>query len=64
SLYKEINYIPDYNYVIVNDDLETAVNKMKSIIMAEKCRVDRIDELVLDTKEEELHEMFMDEKKD
>lgn len=64
SLYKEINYIPDYNYVIVNDDLETAVNKMKSIIVAEKCRVDRIDELVLDTKEEELHEMFMDEKKD
>lgn len=56
SLYKEINEISKYNYVVVNDSLDEAVNKIKSILVSEKCRVDRIDDLVIDTKEEEIHE--------
>lgn len=59
--YQEINQVTQYNYVVVNDDLEEAVNKVESIIKAEKCRVDRIEEVYLDTKEEEIHELLMDE---
>lgn len=62
--YKEINQVSQYNYVVVNDDLEEAVNKVEAIIKAEKCRVDRIEEVYLDTKEEEIHELLMDEKFD
>ena len=59
--YKEINQVTQYNYVVVNDDLDEAVNKVESIIKAEKCRVDRIEEVYLDTKEEEIHELLMED---
>lgn len=59
--YKEINEVTQYNYVVVNDDLEEAVNKVEAIIKAEKCRVDRIEEVYLDTKEEEIHELLMED---
>ena len=54
------NAVTKYNYVVVNDDLEEAINKVEAIIKAEKCRVDRIEEVYLDTKEEEIHELLMD----
>lgn len=44
SAFQEINYISKYNYVIINDVVENAVEKIESIITAEKCRVDRIKE--------------------
>lgn len=59
--YKELNEITKYNYVVVNDILEDAINKVESIIKAEKCRVDRIEEVYLDTKEEEIHELLINE---
>ena len=62
--YKEINEVTKYNYVVVNDDLEDTVNTIESIIKAEKCRVDRIEEVYLDTKEEEIHELLMQEEFD
>ena len=61
TAYKEINEVTKYNYVVVNDELEEAIDKVESIIKAEKCRVDRIEEVYLDTKEEEIHELLMDE---
>lgn len=57
--YKEVNDVSKYNYVVVNDKLEEAVDKVESILRAEKCRVDRIEEVFLDTKEEEIHEILM-----
>ncbi len=42
SAYKEINFISKYNYAVVNDKVEIAVEKLEAIISAEKCRVDRI----------------------
>lgn len=62
TAYKEVNEVTKYNYVVVNDDLEEAIDKVEAIIKAEKCRVDRIEEVFLDTKEEEIHELLMDEK--
>ena len=59
--YKEINEVTKYNYVVVNDNIEDAVDKIEAIIKAEKCRVDRIEEVFLDTKEEEIHELLMQE---
>ena len=60
--YQEINEVTKYNYVVVNDDLKEATQKVEAIIKAEKCRVDRIEEVYLDTKEEEIHEILLDNK--
>ena len=59
--YKEINEVTKYNYVVVNDNLEDAIDKVEAIIKAEKCSVNRIEEVYLDTKEEEIHELLMEE---
>lgn len=46
SAYPEINSISKYNYGVVNDNIDVAVEKIEKIISAEECRVDRIkDEL-------------------
>ena len=60
TAYKEINELPKYNYVIVNDKADEAARKLEAIISAEKCRVDRIEEVFLDTDEERLHEELVD----
>ena len=60
--YQEINDVTKYNYVVVNDDLDKAIDKVEAILKAEKCRVDRIEEVYLDTKEEEIHELLLDNK--
>lgn len=62
--YQEMNEVTKYNYVVVNDKIENAVDKMKSIIKAEKCRVDRIEEMLVANKEELIHEFLMDEEFD
>lgn len=59
--YKEVNDVSKYNYVVVNDKLDEAVDKVEAILRAEKCRVDRIEEVYLDTKEEEIHELLIDD---
>ena len=56
--YQEINEISKYNYVVINDKLDAAVSKVKAIIEAEKCRIDRIEDFDLNTKEELLHELL------
>ena len=61
STYKEINEVTKYNYVVENDEVDTAVDKIESIIKSERCRVDRIEEVYLDTKEEEIHELLMND---
>lgn len=60
TAYKEINEVAKYNYVIVNNDIETALNKMIAIITCEKCRVDRIEDVELGNQEEIIHEILMD----
>lgn len=60
TAYKEINEYKKYNYIVVNDKIECAVDKIKSIITAEKCRVDRIEDIYLNNKEEFIHEGLID----
>jgi guanylate kinase len=60
TAYKEINEVSKYNYVIVSNNVDESVIKMKSIITCEKCRVDRIEELYLGNQEEMIHEILMD----
>ncbi|PRR86442.1 Guanylate kinase [Clostridium luticellarii] len=47
SAYREINYVSKYNYVVINDTVDNAVRNIESIIMAEKCRVDRVKDEIL-----------------
>jgi len=60
SAYKEINFISKYNYAVVNDKVDIAVEKLEAIISAEKCRVDRIKDSILDSKEGIIHEQLYD----
>lgn len=61
--YEEINAVNDYNYVVVNDDVENAVEKINAILISEECRVDRIEKLDVDNVEEEIHETLINESK-
>lgn len=60
TAYNEVNNYKKYNYVVVNDKVEDAVNKVKSIIQSEKCRVDCIEDIYLGNKEELIHEILID----
>lgn len=64
TAYQEINEIPKYNYVVVNDVLETATKKVEAILLSEKCRVDRIEEIAVENQEEIIHEFLMDKEFD
>lgn len=64
TAYKEINEIPKYNYVVVNDEVDTAVKKVEAILMSEKCRVDRIEEIAVENEEEIIHEFLMEKEFD
>ena len=58
--YNEINEINKYNYVVVNDEIENAVKKIEAILISEKCRVDRIEEISVESQEEIIHELLID----
>ena len=62
--YNEINEINNYNYVVVNDDVDNAVNKIDAILISEKLRVDRIEEVSVENEEELIHELLMDKEFD
>lgn len=58
--YQEINEINKYNYVVINDELEDAIRKVEAILLSEKCRVDRIEEINMENEEEIIHEFLME----
>ena len=58
--YQEINEFNKYNYVVVNDILDDAVHKVNSILISEKCRADRIEEMDVHNIEEVMHEELID----
>lgn len=62
TAYKELNEVTKYNYVVINDIVSDAALKVSSILEAEKCRVDRIEETYLHSLGEEIHELLLDDK--
>ena len=60
TAYQEINEITKYNYVVINDDIDKAVKKVNAILLSERCRVDRIEEIYINNMEEEIHELLVD----
>lgn len=62
--YNELNEINKYNYVVVNDEVENAVKKIEAILLSEKCRVDRIEEMAVENQEEIIHEFLIDKEFD
>lgn len=60
TAYQELNEIPKYNYVVINDIVTEAVKKIEAILISEKCRVDRIEEICLENQEEFMHELLME----
>lgn len=60
TAYNEINEINKYNYVVVNDEVDKAALKVNSILISEKCRADRIEEVYVANKEELIHELLID----
>ncbi len=53
SAFDEIGFIKEYNYYIINDEIENAVNVMDSIYIAEKSKVNvNIDDVIDRYKEE------------
>lgn len=45
SAYEELGYLDEYHYLVLNEDVDSAVARIKSIILAEKCRVSRNGDL-------------------
>ena len=43
SAHKEISFVSKYDYAVVNDTVDNACDKIQSIIIAERCRVDRMN---------------------
>lgn len=37
---KDIRFYPDFDYIIINDELEKAVNELEAIILSTRCRLD------------------------
>ena len=60
TAYNEINYYNNYNYVVVNEDLIESVKKVEAILISEKLRVDRIEELSVENQEEFMHELLIE----
>lgn len=43
SAHNEISFVSKYDYAVVNDTVDNACIKIESIIIAERCRVDRMN---------------------
>ena len=46
NAFEEVKYIKKYDYLVINDKVIEAVEKIESIISAEKCSVDRQSKLI------------------
>lgn len=46
--YDEMKNADDYSYIVINDDLEDAAQRVQSIITAEKCRTERLKNKIED----------------
>lgn len=54
SAFTEINYVSEYHYAVVNTTVDEALEKVKAIVLAEKCRVNRVVKNINALKGEEI----------
>ncbi|MCT4606410.1 MAG: guanylate kinase [Marinisporobacter sp.] len=53
SALDEINYVKEYDYFVINDEVKEAVKKIRALIRAENCKVsENIEEIISKFKEE------------
>lgn len=62
TAYHEMNQVTKYNYVVICDEIDSAVKKIESIVISDKLRCDRIEEVYLNNEEEYMHEMLLEDK--
>ena len=43
NAHKELSYLSHYDYLVVNDDLATAVEDVRAILRAEACRIGNVN---------------------
>ena len=43
---RELHEFELYDYIVVNDDLDTALNQIRSIMTAEMCKKDRVSDII------------------
>lgn len=43
---RELTEYALYDYIVVNDDLDTALNQIRSIVTAELCKKDRVSDII------------------
>lgn len=55
SAFEEINYISNYNYGVINTTVEEALDKVRAIVKAEHCKVDRVIANIKELQEEQEH---------
>lgn len=55
SAFDELNYVSKYNYAIINKTVAESYEKLRSIVVAEKCRVTRISKELVSLKEENIN---------
>ena len=44
--YQEIEYVFKYDYAVLNDEVDSAVDKIQAILKAEKCKVNRQKDII------------------
>ena len=44
--YQEIEYVFKYDYAVLNDEVDSAVDKIQAILKAEKCKVNRQQDII------------------
>jgi guanylate kinase len=44
----ELRYAPNYDYLVINDSVDNAVDEITAVLKAEHCRMKRRKELLLD----------------
>lgn len=60
SAYEEMSYANEYNYIVENNQLKLAVNKIECIITSEKCKINRTKQIIFDKEEGLINEQFND----
>ncbi|MBS4536116.1 guanylate kinase [Clostridium sp. D2Q-14] len=51
AAYRELKYVFKYDYGVLNDEVDSAVDNIKAIIKAEKCKVNRKKDIIDNIKE-------------